>query len=131
MSSERDKAIKEAMQFFAQHEHDEFYRAVAYSGYKHATDKMHEVLADFALAYHAKQNADAEKWIPVSERLPKDSGWFLVTCADELNGDGDTVEAMFFHSSLDDWEVNKDVRRVLAWMPLPAPYLEQAEGGEE
>lgn len=46
---DRDKLIKEAMQFWARHQYDEFYRAVAYSGYKHATDKQHEVLADFVL----------------------------------------------------------------------------------
>jgi hypothetical protein len=40
--------ISKAREFFARHEFDEFYRAVAYSGYRHATDKQHEIMAAFA-----------------------------------------------------------------------------------
>lgn len=53
-------------------------------------------------------------WIPVSERLPKEKGVYLVT-----DNNGDVVRYVFNlnNSSKKYWE-----RCVKAWMPLPSPY---------
>ena len=59
--TERDDLINKARQYFAGNEFDEFYRAVAYSGYKHALDKMHEVLADFHLTQSAEITAERDR----------------------------------------------------------------------
>ena len=52
------------------------------------------------------------RWIPVSERLPKEGSYVLVCCKDGLISTDD-----YFSYGFDDW--NDDV---VAWMPLPAPY---------
>lgn len=61
-----------------------------------------------------KQNAD---WIPCSERLPDDDGFYLATI---LNGLGyTTTQKLLFNGkgwcTAMPWEI-------LAWMPVPEPY---------
>ena len=56
-------------------------------------------------------------WIPVSERLPEESGFYIVTIADKYTTY--TNSLFFMKSTPDMWEHDK---RVIAWMPLPAPY---------
>lgn len=72
-------------------------------------------------------------WIPCSERLPEQTGFYLIQhsrkyCEDEM--------AVAFYSveeakSDDDytWEFEtlSDVQEVVAWMPLPKPYKEEQE----
>ena len=87
------------------------------------------------------------KWIPVTERLPKETGRYLVTYHEWSRGDylpkynDSNVRVMkcvstgncgFTHSKVKfvwqfprnlDPKAEKDVNReVIAWMPLPAPY---------
>jgi len=50
----RDDLIAQARQYVAQHELNDFWSAVAYSGYKHAIDKLCEVMADFTIKQEAK-----------------------------------------------------------------------------
>lgn len=64
-------------------------------------------------------NPQEPKWIPVSERLPERSGYYLTT-----NG---------YHEVYSDyWEGTRfdctDV--VIAWMPLPKPYKAESEDDE-
>lgn len=54
-------------------------------------------------------------WIPVSERLPKEDGEYLVTT---INGDVDIYE---FHT----WGAKSP--KVIAWMPKPEPYKEEGK----
>lgn len=57
------------------------------------------------------------KWIPCSERLPEDTGAYLVTCTN-----GNTKVGHF--STFDNrWSDAK----ATAWMPLPEPYREDGE----
>lgn len=62
-----------------------------------------------------------ERWVPVSERLPGNSGYYLVTCGDDAR----SQEVDLYHH-----EMNRFVMYdVIAWMPLPEPY--KAERREE
>lgn len=56
-------------------------------------------------------------WIPVSERLPKENGYYLTT-------------TMYHKVYCDYWEEDRFNRTeaVIAWMPLPEPYKAESEG---
>lgn len=57
------------------------------------------------------------KWIPVSERLPEEDGYYLTT-------------TMYHEVYCDYWEEEHFNRTeaVIAWMPLPEPYkLQESE----
>lgn len=60
------------------------------------------------------------KWIPVTERLPEESGYYLITskCGDVF----DTEIRFFFfqHERRTKWK--EGFGEVIAWMPLPKPY---------
>lgn len=62
-------------------------------------------------------------WIPVSERLPKASGTYQVTCMD-----GRIYRSTYakFQCKLKRWELTgaRSYWKVIAWMPLPNPYKE-------
>lgn len=66
------------------------------------------------------------RWIPVSERLPKEYDLVLVT---EKYGFVDT--ARFVHNDfteMNEWIVADDETiDVIAWMPLPHPYKGESE----
>lgn len=57
------------------------------------------------------------KWIPVSERLPEKKGYFLTSTV------FDDVYCDFWNG-----EGFERTEMILAWMPLPEPYI---RGGEE
>lgn len=63
------------------------------------------------------------KWIPVSERLPSESGYYLVTREDE-----DWRRTLFDYYSK---RVGRLEHGVVAWMPLPAPYKKRGRGMKE
>lgn len=92
------------------------------SQYKHglpgsALDIVNTLLDD--LEQDEKENG----WIPVSERLPKASGTYQVTCMD-----GRIYRSTYakFQSKLKCWELTgaRSYWKVTAWMPLPEPYKE-------
>ena len=60
----------------------------------------------------ARSALEQTTWIPVSERLPEDSGYYIATTKCRW---GNESFAMFYCDGMD-WE------RVIAWMPLPEPY---------
>jgi hypothetical protein len=57
-------------------------------------------------------------WIPYSEDIPKENGWYLVT-----NNLG-VVQQQFWGAS--HWHKLRD-EAVLAWQPLPEPYQPKGE----
>lgn len=64
---------------------------------------------------------EVREWIPVTERLPKEDGWYLVTYLWNDNIFVDTAEWF-----IDDWKV-WSATEILAWMPLPNPYYSMGE----
>ena len=75
-------------------------------------------------------------WIPVSERLPNKSGHYITTYREWTDGkylpvyDKTLVKILRYHDAvfilpkcLDD-EAEQDMHReVIAWQPLPKPYV--------
>lgn len=67
-----------------------------------------------------------QRWIPVSEKLPEETGMYLVTYQrefipdhiDEINHVTD-IDKKYYSE-----EFGWDAREVKAWMPLPTPYKE-------
>ena len=64
------------------------------------------------------------EWIPVNERLPKDDGYYIVSC----------TQADVSYSSISDFIYDVDGNPqwlnefgVVAWMPLPTPYDRKEE----
>lgn len=71
----------------------------------------------------AIERLESTNWIPVSERLPKASGTYQVTCMD-----GRIYRSTYakFQCKLKRWELTgaRSYWKVIAWMPLPNPYKE-------
>ena len=74
----------------------------------------------------AIESLNETRWTPCSERLPSDSGNYLITVADfRLGHIGEhTVTTADFYAKAKKWNSIVDV---YAWMPLPEPY----KGGGE
>lgn len=76
------------------------------------------------------------RWIPVNERLPEDSGEYLVSVIDEYNENQHyykAVEVAWFAHKKDydikesEWRELGIDEKVIAWMPLPKAYKEVEE----
>lgn len=68
----------------------------------------------------------AQEWIPCSERLPSDSGNYLITGTDfRLGYIGEPiVTTADFYAKAKKWNSIVDV---VAWMPRPKPYKAESE----
>lgn len=64
-------------------------------------------------------SAEAEQgWIPCSERLPSESGWYLIT----VQGYETVADMDWYYTSWGAWNGVSSEQQVIAWMPLPTPY---------
>ena len=85
---------------------------------------------EFLMAIEALSTSEIpNKWIPVKERLPQNSGNYLITYCyrDEI----ETQEAVYVKDEKEDkWFDITDIEvtlAVIAWMPLPEPYKAESE----
>ena len=69
-------------------------------------------------------------WIPVSEKLPEESDYYMACICNDEVCDYDFRKTWFAHA--DDYDMDKsewrelyDFERVIAWQPLPEPYKEK------
>lgn len=67
----------------------------------------------------------AQQWIPCSERLPKETEEYLITCKDR-HGDTFVKKTMYFSDDELWWDISS-FETVTAWMPVPSPYKENYE----
>lgn len=94
------------------------------------------------LAISALEHQLTNGWIPVSERLPDKTGYYLVTYHEWTDGNylpkyDDTrvkilryQEAVFRLPVCCDKKAEQDTHReVIAWMPLPEPWKEVEHAG--
>lgn len=81
--------------------------------------------------YETKPHVENEKqqWIPCTDRLPDEHGYYLVTTDGSHNDVIDIAEyGKFFRKPEYDcvWEWNK-ASKVIAWMRLPEPYKKEGD----
>lgn len=101
---------------------------------KYASTEALDALTDVLLVI--SKTPTISNWIPCKERLPKESGRYLVTVKDDLVGDSYVLDAWFW---TDNVLVTKDEKgwnllyefadftgelrdKIVAWMPQPKPY---------
>jgi hypothetical protein len=67
---------------------------------------------------------EAQEWIPVSKRLPEDSGRYLISV---LDGIGRRTTVTSYQKRYKAWVMTGRMAywKVLAWKPLPEPYREE------
>ena len=90
------------------------------------TQRNRNIALDMAI-----QAIEEQRWIPVSERLPKKTGWYFITF--KVYGGDYAVSEMCYRKPENYW-TDKDISKkvfdnndVLAWKPLPQPYKEGDE----
>lgn len=88
---------------------------------EHFIDGVHAI--GYREGYKDAQNQKSGKWIPVSERLPEDSNYYLCCGKDGYMIIG-WISKWSKEWCFDDDEFDMDV---VAWMPLPQPYKAESE----
>ena len=71
----------------------------------------------------ATKALEREQWIPVSERLPEDEGWYLVT---DDSGGVLWLEVEHYGQEFG-LKPFCTIQNPVAWMPLPEPYKDGEE----
>lgn len=106
----------------AQPESDEYAR-----GYNDAKREI-ALSGEYKRAYQ-RGKEDAQQWIPCSERLPEEEGWYLVTIQNDKTRKRRTENDLFAIGIAEahkhtPYKFCKDGHRqtVIAWMPIPEPY---------
>lgn len=91
--------------------------------------KLYEKVASVFTGIVTKHMDEVENdgWIPVSERLPEENGYYLITVK-ELNYEEHVTISFFDKYDMRGWQhVHMLTEKVTAWKPLPEPY----KGGDE
>ena len=87
-------------------------------GYAHGVGNAIEIVKQEAEQYN-------NGWIPVSERLPEESGEYLTW----VEYDGDrfiAIDEIDCDGIIKEWNCSTDYK-VVAWQPLPQPYQPKGE----
>lgn len=100
---------------------------------KEAIQVLNMVEAHGSLVIQAKEMAiealeQEPRWIPVSERLPEENGVYLATCDGEICGENEPFTGLAEYENGKWVDDEEDYQCVLAWMPLPEPYMVESEG---
>ena len=102
------------------------------AGYNDAKREI-ALSGEYERAYErGKQDTEQTRWIPVSERLPKDNTLVLVTIKvgnrePKVRSGYYYMDGHFHIDNGDSWE-SRD-KELLAWMPLPTPFEPQKSEG--
>ena len=60
-----------------------------------------------------------QEWVPVTERLPEDSGYYLVVHQNKYNGSISIAFEMYIKCKIGEWWENDYAYDVTHWMLLP------------
>ena len=60
-----------------------------------------------------------QEWIPVTDRLPEDGGYYLVVHRNKYNGSISIAFEMYIKCKIGEWWENDYAYDVTHWMPLP------------
>ena len=91
--------------------------------FKKVKDKVQNNLAEGFMQMEKliKEQPKVGEWIPCSERLPKDSGDVIIVTKSSIVGVGSYFED---GKNWVQWYSGGGIAvDVIAWMPLPAPYI--------
>ena len=61
-----------------------------------------------------------QEWISVNDRLPEDSGYYLVVYRDKYNESTSITLDMYVICGAGEWWANEFTRNITHWMPLPS-----------
>ena len=62
-----------------------------------------------------------QEWVPVTEKLPEDSGYYLVVHRNKYNGSISIAFEMYIKCKIGEWWENDYAYDVTHWMSLPEP----------
>ena len=68
-----------------------------------------------------------QRWIPCSERLPRENGVYIVSLEDAVYPWATFHNGGWFMLSVDNTAREFGAYEVIAWMPLPKPYEPKTE----
>ena len=77
--------------------------------------KFKREIADYLISH----GVTVQEWVPVTERLPEDSGYYLVVHRNKYNGRISTTFEMYIKCKIGEWWENDYAYDVTHWMPPP------------
>ena len=88
---------------------------------KEELDMAVKSLKDEEIALLKKSSNQNQQWIPCSEKMPKDCGFYLVSCID--NDGWEHVKICSFHKQVvDEFSFFDAFSDTVAWQEIPKPY---------
>ena len=80
---------------------------------------LQEERAAIKFAIKALEEKEADRWVPVSERLPEEGNKTYLTTVDYGNGLISSCQRFFYND-----EIGWNDEAVIAWKPMPEAYKE-------
>lgn len=74
-----------------------------------------------AARYLISHGVTVQEWISVNDRLPEDSGYYLVVYRDKYNGSISIAFDMYVKCGAGEWWASEFTHNITHWMPLPQP----------
>ena len=81
---------------------------------------IHKVMDE--VERYVDHEKSADYWIPCSERLPSEDGFYIATCDGEICGEDQPFTGFAEFENRKWVDDEDDYQCVLAWMPLPKPW---------
>lgn len=86
---------------------------------------IEQILSAYDMAISALREQEERRWIPVKERLPAESGYYLVAYRDKFSGNKLISIDFYTKCVAGEWWENDFGRTAICWMPLPEPPKEK------